>query len=243
MKNLREVSSLLIVLCMAVGQAGGALSAGPSSQDDVYSIEEINANGGLIVGDKIYTDFVVLATGLSDNVSVTDFSIDGSHGIQFLMPWFILGEGDEDAQISFNVTVLDEYVDNFIVGASLKQKNYSFTNVENGAIAISENIHRSDDEGNPFSEDPIATLGVFAGVDDGKKTQSTYDEASFYADDEMVLTKSIYVEKDILLSGDGGFTHLSGIGQTFHQFVIPEPFSLALLGLGGVLGLRRQRHQ
>jgi hypothetical protein len=92
----------------------------------------------------------------------------------------------------------------------------------NGTYAVNETLT------NPLTFAPVATLSA--------TPQSPSEFVSFPPG-----LNSILVTKDIFLSGGTGGVSLSVITQAFSSTVVPEPNSMALLGIGmtGFLAFRR----
>ena len=70
----------------------------------------------------------------------------------------------------------------------------------------------------------------------------TSQEEVLYDHEEFEPLRTIWVVKDIAIAGGGprGFATLSEFGQSFSQ--IPEPATMGVLALGGILlGIRRRR--
>ncbi|MFI4861872.1 MAG: PEP-CTERM sorting domain-containing protein [Phycisphaerales bacterium JB063] len=215
-------------LKIAATTAIAACLSGAATADHISVLADLIANDGTIqVGDKLFSNFDYAATGDmpdADNINVIEYTdSDGNFGIRFQAGFFDLpGGGSSDALITFDVTVLDP--NRMISGAHLA--------------------------GNP---DVLGGNGgsSFGGITETFLTGNTSDSLSIFAtQDSAVLadwvffdtpTSTLSVQKNITLFADDDAvaTTLSFVDQTFTQ--IPEPGSLALIGLGGLALLRRRR--
>jgi len=190
----------------------------------------ITTNPTIIVGDKQFSDFTcsILVVGVAvptscagvDVTGATDLS--GNFGLLFQIGAFVNTIGSTvDILIGYTATVLDP--------------NYLITDVHlgfNGAIT-----------GTGFAN---VTETVFAG---GGVTQLLVQNPPPILDATILLPggfSSVRVTKDILLGVTGpgaGSAALSFVGQYLSQTRVPEPGSLALLGMaffGSSMALRRR---
>ncbi len=209
--------------------------ADSESLEESMTMAAINDAGGIEIEDKLFYDFVVSSESLSSDLE--QFIIVPIPGaapgidIQFPDDWAVSG-ATLDAQISFSVKILNAYPDYFISGANMSLVAYSFANVQNGTIGISENIHPIIDGEPNFKLDPIADFGVFAGMVNGALSENLNSSVIFSVNGEETAEKNILVEKDIIFAADDGTVKLENISQTFDQIYVPEPatFSMILLG-------------
>jgi hypothetical protein len=217
------VARLLIGSVAGVAMGGSAL-AGPAS----VTLADLIANGGTVqVGDKLFSDFTYAATGDMPDASGIDVigisNPGGDLGISFVGAFQDLtGGGASDALITFNVTVLDDTM--FISGANLA-----------GDIAVVGGA--GGDSFGSVTETflPGITDDLMVIYADETSSQIT-DSASF----NPPLT-TLSVQKDIILfaDDDADAVTMSHVDQTFDQ--VPEPGSLALVGLGVLAMVRRRR--
>lgn len=221
MYHLRITTTAILVAGLA-----GVASA------DTYNLADLIANGDTItVGDKIFDNFSYAATGDmpdADDVNViSHIDAHGNFGIRFQGGFLDLaGGGASDALITFDVTITQAGIDagNLISDAHLSG-NLDVIGGSGGSSfgAITETF---------LTGNATDVLSIFATED----SAVLVDWVDF---DDLVTT--ISVQKDIILFADDDAvaTTLSFVDQSFSQ--IPEPGSLALLGLGGLALFRRRR--
>ncbi|XAL99689.1 PEP-CTERM sorting domain-containing protein [Phycisphaeraceae bacterium D3-23] len=202
--------------------------AGAASAAHISNLADLIANDGTVqVGDKLFSNFDYASTGDmpdADRINVIEHTdAAGNFGIRFQAAFFDLpGGGASDALITFDVTVLDP---NFLISDAHLAGNLDVLGGSGGSS--------------------------FGGITETFLTANTNDDLSIFAtEDSSVLadwvffdtpTATLSVQKNITLFADDDAvaTTLSFVDQTFSQ--IPEPGSLALLGLGGLALLRRRR--
>ncbi|MEM9414179.1 MAG: PEP-CTERM sorting domain-containing protein [Planctomycetota bacterium] len=194
----------------------------------ITSLADLIDNDGTVqVGDKLFSNFDYAATGDmpdADRINVIEhIDDDGNFGIRFQGGFFDLaGGGSSDALITFDVTVLDP--DLQISGAHLAG-NLDVLGGSGGSSfgGITETFLSAN-----VSDD----LSIFA-------TEDTSVLADWVTFDTPVTTLRVQKNITLFADDDAVATTLSFVDQSFSQ--IPEPGSLALLGLGGLALLRRRR--
>jgi hypothetical protein len=204
-----------VVLAVSIGQA------------EVVPLSNLVNGGTIQSGDKVFSNFTYLASGdmpASGDVNVeTITDASGNFGIR-LQAGFIdrSGGSSSDAVITFDVSV--EPGSSEVISGAILAANPAVIN-GTGLASVTET----------FIPDVIDDkLVVFDfGDGDDKLLDSTIFASTF--------TK-LRVQKDIILhaTGDNAAVTMSFVDQTFPQ--VPEPASLAmaLFGILGLFGLRRQ---
>jgi len=228
----------IAVFALIIGMAGATTSAAIISDPgdvNVHTLDDVNAEGGVLVGDKLFDEFRVTGTATSgtvvipnaQSIGVTGVLRNGELGLRFQGP-FSTGAGEAmDVRIKFRMTVVDP---NFVaVDNTLELALFGAAN--GGQISISEGVYDGDPDtgANLIIDRPKFVFADSAGG------QLLIDHKDFIGP-----FSQIWVVKDITLDGDvQGFAQLSDFYQTFSQ--IPEPSSLALVAGGVLLLIRRRR--
>lgn len=205
-----------------------ALVMGVSTQAALLS--DLIANNGTVQnGDKLFSDFTYVATGQnppSDRVNV-DPIVDGQGnlGIRISGGFLDLDDnGASDALITFRVRVTDP---RYLINDVHLAFNGDILGPPGtpGLVGITETF---------LPTDPNTQLSVF------QLQPSGATQLTDWADLSQPVSE-LWVQKDIILfAGAGAAATISFIDQTFSQIQVPEPTSLALMGLGLLL-LRGRR--
>ena len=200
-----------------------------------YSITEINAADGIIIGDKLFGDFTVSTMTVGgaidpeeDAITITAVQVHGDYGMVFRGPWTATAGQYVDSTIEFHANILDEYVNQ---GYAFKDNTLWLTAYGvpgDGSVSVSENL---------YAEHPTLGGGPFCNkfVYYNQYSQRLQDERTFEPITDM------WVVKDVVANGGTGSAHLSEFYQTYGQ-VVPEPGALVLcsMGLVGLLFFRRR---
>lgn len=194
--------------------------------------------GSLVVGDKKFSEIEFFSIGAGGAIAPDACSVfvqgalwveTGDYGLRFLLLWNVESGQTINADLNFKVSVLTSYDDYFIKDISLFLLGASVAGT--GTINVGENVW---DEPLPGG-DLIASLSCSKQESDGGAYLMDYAE--------FVPLKEIWVRNiDISMTGGtSGAAHFSEFFQFYSQ--IPEPATVLLLGLGGILLRRKIRNQ
>ena len=235
----KKLIMLLAVLMFAPVAFGAILQANvvDNNATESLSITEVNAQGGLWVGDKLFSDFRVTSKGTgiypkASEISVTGVEVQGPNGIEYGLRfngfWQTWNGNTVDTLIKFKVSISENAPSLLIHDNSLWMS--AVVAERTGIVAITENVYANDPDVFPNSVS-LADKYVYK--------MST--EQLLYDHEEFAPLRTIWVVKDIGLAGGGRLGHavLSEFGQSFSQ--IPEPATLALLTTGAALLAARRR--
>jgi hypothetical protein len=212
-----------------------------------YTIQEIINAGGILIGDKLFSNFDVKTTKSvgavapgADAISITPIQVlkagtlfGGDYGMQFNGLWSAPAQGLADSTIEFLATIVAPgyaFKDNalWITGKGVG------SSVSPGFVSISESL---------YAEHPSTGIQSFADELVYYSTP-TYrkdsDSANFAPITKMWVVKDVGANGGI---GVMGVAHLSEFYQTFSQ--VPEPGTLVMLfagaaGLAGYVWRRRR---
>jgi len=205
---------------------------------DPPTITEINQAGGLLVGDKVFSEFSVIAVppapgtvGISpgpDQIVVSGIKVGDDYGIQFNGPWVADVGAAINSTLGFKVSIAEPFRHLYLLKDNALRLTASDAGAPDALVDVVETVYDAD----PLVGNRIATKHVTDRF--GADNDVLSDSALFEGPQGPVMLSEIWVKKDItllggsLLGGQGG-AHLSEFSQTFSQHVIPEPGSLALL--------------
>jgi hypothetical protein len=188
--------------------------------------------GALIVGDKKFSGFVLNGTGSGGaepnfNVMSVQGVQDvgtGDYGLRFNEFSWSVGSGQTiTVDLSFKVSILPDYEDYFIKDVWLYLTGAGAGGT--GVVSVGENIWKD------FPGTQLASL------------YCSYDAQGVYLNDHVEFTplKEIYIQSKYIsiTGGTNGSAHFSEFFQFYSQ--IPEPATIALLGFGSLVLLRRKR--
>ena len=204
--------------------------SGVSSDSESYSIADINANGGIVIGDILFDSFSVTSSSLNAvaptaaSIQITGVDIDGAYGFQVNAAWTASGGQSVDTTITFHASVLPTAVaqGKAFDGNALYMTAVDGANTTGGNASISERL---------FAAYPGLGGSSFA----HEFTYYTTDaDESLGGEAKFAPVTGMWVKKDIAVTGGvgpGGVMHLSEFYETFQA---PEPSALALLAIGAV---------
>ena len=240
---LRKTLLVLAVLVSVSSLAQASFVSGPivapiNNREVGFSLAQVIEAGGIRVGDKVFDMFSVnnsMSDGAQapnpDGIIVYGVQINGELGLRFTGGWSADARQVADTVIVFRVTADQGWK---ITDNSLWMDAYGAA--AGGLVTISENVYASD----PLlgSNPALANKSVkFSNRVENK----LYDHQEF-SDEQgnLVAMQQIWVVKDITVSGGPGtgYAMLSQFYQTFSQ--IPEPASVILLAMGGLIALVRK---
>jgi hypothetical protein len=199
-----------------------------------YTIAQIIARGGIIIGDKLFDSFSVTDTGLApdaSNIKITPVQVlyagapfGGDYGMTFNGLWSALANSMADSTIVFRASILPAYAargyafkDN-----SLWLSGYGGSNTPgSGAVSVSENLYANHpSSGGPSFADKFVYYHTSA-------DNQLRDTQSFAPITQMWVVKDVGA-----FGGPVGMVHLSEFYQTFSQ--VPEPGTFVLVVIGAV---------
>jgi hypothetical protein len=240
--RLRIATGFLVALLATLGFADAASAgiianlqpvsgaSGIYSDTTSYSLADINAAGGIIIGDKLFDSFSVTSSASPNSIAptaadiqVTAVDIDGDYGLKFNALWMASGGQWVDSTLVFHASLLPTAVaqGHGIVGNSLYFTGVAGANTTGGIASISENIYADHPA---RGESSFAEEFIYYMTPTNKSTQDSV---------EFAPVTDLWVVKDIGVSGGvgpNGVMHLSEFYQTFQQ--APEPSTLVLSAVG-----------
>jgi len=180
-----------------------------------------NSGANLVVGDKNFTDFTISGSFQASQVTVTPIQENGDYGIRFSGP-FVAGGSSESMILGYQVAVTNS--PNLISAANLLFNGQ--VTPGSGMVQVTEQV---------FTNSPPTFYGqmfVFATATNNQLSASL----------PIVPPQTfLSINKDVELTATlPAFSTISTIDQTFTQVPEPSTVTLAVIGLGGLLLLRRR---
>lgn len=210
----KTVLTLALTLIFAGAAAAATIDFGTAADylDSTFTL------GGLEFGS-----FTVMATssGGASKVTADGIAIHGETDGDQVYIYFNGGWVADDGQTADTLINFDVSSSSLpIVGNTLTLKAYG--TIGTGIASITENVIDA-------SDDIVANKVVYS----KPSGDITNDSADYTPSQSYIeVTKDVYVS-----GGVNGYGHIGGFGQSF---VVPEPITLVMLGLGG-LAIRRKR--
>lgn len=229
MKSSRVIFSCLIGVILAT--AASATWEPITAKTPLISLP----GSSLPVGDKEFSDFHVDIVTVSGGASIPDINLmtvqgvqdgtTGDYGLRFNgFSWNVGSNQIITVDLSFKVSILPGYNDYFIKDVWLYLTGAGAGGT--GVVSAGENIWDDFPGGAQ-----LASLTAWCDADNAQLSDSA----------EFAPIKEIYIQtKHISVSGGtNGSAHFSEFFQFYSQ--IPEPATIALLGFGSLVLLRRKR--
>lgn len=242
--NMGKVIVAAGVLAGIVGfTASGAKASVPFSSLTSPTLQDLinasNTSGGVVIGDKLFSDFSYIgAPPGAPNPAPTPSQIavgtaPGSDiGLTFSSAWESALGLNQDSIIRYAVSVLP--TSRLMITDVGLRFNGNAPIPSTGTFAtVTETVSTLNSAGTG----PGTLIGQVSVIADGAGSSSNRfsDHLTF------APTSSVFVEKDIQLnSTDSGVATISFVDNTFSQ-TVPEPATFSLLGLAGTGLLARRR--
>jgi hypothetical protein len=232
MKGSNIILSFLIGITLAA-----SASATWTALTDPVTVGSLKGTT-LTVGDKVFSGFNVDIITVSGGAVLPDPNLltvqgvvwneTGDYGLRFDgVSWDVGPNQTISVNLSFKVSVdtLPQYNDYFIKDVWLSLTGgWAF---DTGVTGVGENVWANF----PGDPNPLASLSCWAtGIGNRLSDYQDFDPLK----EIYIQAKTLYVS-----GGANGFAHFNEFFQFYSQ--IPEPATLALLGLGALSLLRRKR--
>ncbi|MFW5732071.1 MAG: PEP-CTERM sorting domain-containing protein [Planctomycetota bacterium] len=242
MKRTKLASIVALTVVMGIVSVASAEPIGPS-----FAVQDIiDGTGAITVQDKVFSDFSVVSPNAENEDSVAPSADElfvqgwvwesgpyaGEVGLRFDGGWMAGYEKTAASTIKFRVQADDPYLisDNTLYTTA-------FDAILGGSAGVTESV---------YHDEPVAGVERFEGKsiytysDTGAEKQTDhvdYDPADY--DDD------IWVSVGVTVTGgnddEDAHAQLNDFYITFSQ--VPEPATMAVLGLGGLTMLLRRKRQ
>ena len=203
------------------------------------TIADVNAAGGLKVGDKLFSNFSVVPTQLNSGVApdetairLTGMLLAGEWGIRFDGQWLATGGQLADTVIVFKAAADGQ---SLITDNTLAMTDYLAEN--GGSATISELVYARNPD--MYNDPAIAHKQVYS----TEFVTQDFDHQEFVdVQGAPLALQEIWIIKDIGVSGGvdpAGIASIDSFYQTFSQ--APEPATMVLLLFGAAALTARRR--
>ncbi len=242
--NFFTVLAVIAVVSFQTLSQAGYIVADLQNPEDSYTIEEVQLAGGILVGDKLFSDFRVTTASSynaiapdAEAIMVTGVLIEDELGLRFNGGWVAASSQIANSTIKFKVSIIEPWLsDGFLLSDNSLWMS-AFGTDNGGMVSVSENVYMEDPDLG-FTES-IAYKHVFY-VDETYK--DLYDHCEFTdPTGATIALPEIWIIKDVTANGGidpYGFAHLSEFYQTFSQ--VPEPATVVLMAVGALVILKRR---
>jgi len=251
MRRSHIISLTFCVVGLLCSLASASIIVGDPANPVSVTLADVIKAGGISVGDKLFTDWSVTSNKLGNGVapdataiSVTPVirvnpanPLEKEIGLRFDGLWSAGAMQLADSTIIYKVSVTADDQRVLIKDNTLQMSAFGAAN--GGLVTISESVFLTPPDTTPSPS--IARKFVFFDSTTGAEREIDHKEFAD-ATGAPVFARAVWVVKDVGANGGvqaQGVAKISSFYQTFSQ--IPEPATLSLLVIGGLMMLRRRR--